>query len=197
MWDTQHAVLFCQSLCMSSFELRLTLPCGQEIWEAPDASSWVVAWRTSSSRDNKTSFLAALKSYLNHSLPRPTRLSGLSRVLLLHGLMSIAWDMQRREQTSLGVIADLCSGDNWRKSLGKAYDIWKLDFDAHFEAAFSGPHDCAQEGDGCGHWSGVEVEEELRSFATAYRAIYHAAKALLNSTYIVCCDSLRQCWQKD
>ncbi|KAI3330758.1 fungal-specific transcription factor domain-containing protein [Ustulina deusta] len=178
MWDTQHAVLFCQSLCMSSFELRITLPCSQEVWEAPDAISWAAAWRSSSSRDDKTSFLAALKSYLNQGLPRPAIISALSRVLILHGLMSIAWDMQRREQTSLGVVLDSGSGDNWRKSLGAAYDTWKIDFDTHCEATAtrnqrrseSRPED--------------NDEEDLTSFAIAYNAVYHAAKALLNMDFL-------------
>ncbi|KAI0535273.1 fungal-specific transcription factor domain-containing protein [Xylaria digitata] len=178
MWDTQHAVLFCQSLCMSSFELRITLPCSQEIWEAPDARSWAAAWRSSTSRDDKISFLAALKSYLNQGLPRPAMLSALSRVLLLHGLMSIAWDMQRREQTALGVVLDSNSGDNWRKSLGAAYDTWKLDFDAHCEAAAAHNR--------CGNESVPRDnnKEDLSSFATAYNAVYHAAKALLHMDFL-------------
>ncbi|KAI1129952.1 fungal-specific transcription factor domain-containing protein [Nemania abortiva] len=178
MWDTQHAVLFCQSLCMSSFELRITLPCSQEVWEAPDASSWAAAWRFSSSRDDKTSFLAALKSYLNQGLPRPTMLSGLSRVLLLHGLMSIAWDMQRREQTSLGVVADAGSDSNWRDSLSAAYDTWKLDFDAHFESIFS------QSRKRGGSRLANDDEADLRSFRIAYNCIYHAATALLNMDFL-------------
>ncbi|KAI0096251.1 fungal-specific transcription factor domain-containing protein [Nemania sp. FL0031] len=176
MWDTQHAVLFCQSLCMSSFELRITLPCSQEVWEAPDASSWAAAWRSSSSRDDKTSFLAALKSYLNQGLPRPAMLSGLSRVLLLHGLMSVAWDMQRREQTSLGVVSDPNSADNWRNSLSAAYDTWKLDFDAHFESAHYQNR---------GRSEAVNNDEaDLRSFRTAYNVVYHAATALLNMDFL-------------
>ncbi|KAI0412743.1 fungal-specific transcription factor domain-containing protein [Xylaria grammica] len=174
MWDTQHAVLFCQSLCMSSFELRITLPCSQEIWEAPDASSWAAAWRSSGSRDDKTSFLGALKSYLNQGLPRPAMLSALSRVLLLHGLMSISWDMQRREQTALGVVIDPGSGSNWRKPLGAAYDTWKLDFDAHCDATVSRNRKRNESDDG----------EDLSSFATAYNAVYHAAKALLNMEFL-------------
>ncbi|TGJ81942.1 hypothetical protein E0Z10_g6831 [Xylaria hypoxylon] len=178
MWDTQHAVLFCQSLCMSSFELRITLPCSQEIWEAPDAQSWAAAWRSSGSRDDKVSFLAALKSYLNHGLPRPAILSALSRVLLLHGLMSVAWDMQRREQTSLGVVLDSSSGDNWRKSLGAAYDTWKLDFDAHCEATAARNRKGGESG------SGDNGETDFSSFATAYNPVYHAAKTLLNMDFL-------------
>ncbi|KAI1427768.1 fungal-specific transcription factor domain-containing protein [Xylaria sp. FL1777] len=178
MWDTQHAVLFCQSLCMSSFELRVTLPCSQEIWEAPDAISWAAAWRSSSSRDDRTSFLAALKSYLNQGLPRPAILSALSRVLLLHGLMAIAWDMQRREQTSLGVVLDPGSCDNWRKSLGTAYDTWKLDFDAHCEATASRNQKRNE------YTHDDNGKADLTAFVTAYNAVYHAAKALLNMDFL-------------
>ncbi|KAI1166649.1 fungal-specific transcription factor domain-containing protein [Nemania serpens] len=178
MWDTQHAVLFCQSLCMSSFELRISLPCSQEVWEAPNASSWAAAWRSSTSRDDKTSFLPALKSYLNRGLPRPAKLSAFSRVLLLHGLMSISWDMQRREQTSLGVVANPASNDNWRNSLSTAYDTWKLDFDAHFEASLA-PNRARSE-------LGLANDDaaDLRNFATAYNAVYHAAKCLLNMDFL-------------
>ncbi|KAI1192605.1 fungal-specific transcription factor domain-containing protein [Nemania serpens] len=178
MWDTQHAVLFCQSLCMSSFELRITLPCSQEVWEAPDASSWAAAWRSSNSRDEKTSFLPALKSYLNRGLPRPAKLSALSRVLLLHGLMSISWDMQRREQTSLGVVSNHTSNDNWRDSLSTAYDTWKLDFDAHFDASLA--HNRTRSEPGLAH----DDAADLRNFATAYSAVYHAAKCLLNMDFL-------------
>ncbi|KAI1298358.1 fungal-specific transcription factor domain-containing protein [Xylaria venustula] len=178
MWDTQHAVLFCQSLCMSSFELRLTMPCSQEVWEAHDAIAWAAAWRSSGSQGEKTPFLAALKSYLNQGLPRPLILSSLSRVLLLHGLMSIAWDMQRREQTALGVVLDPHSCGNWRKSLGEAYDTWKSDFDIHCQATVlrnRKRREPRQEDD---------CESDLASFAIAYNAIYHAAKALLNMEFL-------------
>ncbi|KAI1325987.1 hypothetical protein F5Y16DRAFT_250969 [Xylariaceae sp. FL0255] len=177
MWDTQHAVLFCQSLCMSSFELRITLPCSQSVWEAPDASSWASAWRSSGSRDDKTSFLAALKSYLTHGLPRPAKLSSLSRILLLHGLMSVAWDMQRREQTSLGVVSGPRSTDTWRKPLSTAYDTWKSDFDAHFAAIESGLG-AAENSDT------NNIEQEMQVFTAAYNAVYHSAKALLNMDFL-------------
>jgi len=100
MWDTQHAVLFCQSLCMSAFELRCALPCDQSLWEAESAQSWQKLRRMQSA---PPLFLAALKTHIGSQAPAMThKLNGLSRVLLLHGLMSIAWDMNRRDQTSLG-----------------------------------------------------------------------------------------------
>lgn len=100
MWDTQHAVLFCQSLCMSAFELRSNLPCDQSLWEAESAEAW---HQRRQKQPTTPLFLSCLKMYLHPNTAKvPTNLNALSRSLLLHGLMSVAWDMQRRDQTSLG-----------------------------------------------------------------------------------------------
>ncbi|KAI0595985.1 fungal-specific transcription factor domain-containing protein [Biscogniauxia sp. FL1348] len=198
MCDTQHAVLFCQSLCMSAFELRVTLPCSQSIWEAPDAASWASRWRaaavvtgsgeiapTRDNDDNSVPFLAALKSYLTHQVPRPARLTGLSRVLLLHGLMSVAWDMQRREQTALGVVdyggrvaGTAVAGDGWRRIISNAYDTWKSDFDAHCA------HGAVREDGNMGE-EDLEMQcREMDAFAAAYNTVYHAAQALLYMDFL-------------
>lgn len=100
MWDTQHAVLFCQSLCMSAFELRCALPCDQSLWEAESAESWQKLRKVQSA---PPLFLTALKTHIGaQAQTMAHKLNGVSRVLILHGLMSIAWDMNRRDQTSLG-----------------------------------------------------------------------------------------------
>ncbi|KAF4452201.1 hypothetical protein F53441_4940 [Fusarium austroafricanum] len=175
MWDTQHAVLFCQSLCMSAFELRLELPCTQRIWEAPDPTSWAMAWRLSTCNPQQNFFLPSLKSYLGPSVPRPQALTGLSHVLMLHGLMSIAWDMQRRDQTALGVVDGDAPGSNWRKLIGNAYEAWKSDFDAYITSIISRlqntPEDQAR-------------RSEYVAFATAYNALFHSAQALLHMEFL-------------
>ncbi|KAK1572705.1 fungal-specific transcription factor domain-containing protein [Colletotrichum navitas] len=186
MWDTQHAVLFCQSLCMSAFELRLELPCSQTIWEARDAASWASAWRSSLS-DQRLFYLPTLKSYLTPSAPRPSGLAGFSRVLVLHGLMSISWDMGRRDQTALGVVSHDSSGTGWRRLLSTAYDAWKSDFDAYC-AGFSAPPETASQARAQGS-HGKDRDDEVRrvefeSFASAYKALYHSAQALLNMDFL-------------
>lgn len=99
LWDTQHAVLFSQSLCMSSFELRTTLPCNQTTWEASSAEEW---WKYAR-KEPQVSYLSVLKAYMNPDLGiQIPQLNALSRLLVLHGLMSVQWDMKRRDQTSLG-----------------------------------------------------------------------------------------------
>jgi len=100
IWDTQHAVLFSQSLCMSSFELRTALPCNESTWEANSAEEW---WECAKS-ELQPSFLTVLRANVNSdlSLPIPS-LNAFSRLLILHGVMSIQWDLKRRDQASLGI----------------------------------------------------------------------------------------------
>lgn len=160
---------------MSAFELRLELPCNQRIWEASDPTSWEMAWRSSACSSQQNFYLPSLKSYLGPSVPRPKALTGLSHVLMLHGLMSIAWDMQRRDQTSLGVVDGDGPGSNWRKLIGNAYDAWKKDFDAYITSIISRlqntPEDQAR-------------RSEYVAFATAYNALFHSAQALLHMEFL-------------
>lgn len=182
MWDTQHAVLFCQSLCMSAFELRCSLPCAQTIWEAPDAELWARAWPSSTRQPSSSSvdpvsppmFLPALKSYLTGQPAGtcPQSLDALGQVLVLHGLMSIAWDMQRRDQTSLGVVSTTGPA-SWKDLLSKAYDRWKADFDSYCHEASLASIE-----------PGEASATEWPAFAAAYRAVYHAAQALLHMDFL-------------
>ncbi|KAI6710151.1 hypothetical protein JHW43_007332 [Diplocarpon mali] len=128
MWDTQHAVLFSQSLCMSAAELKLALPWNDALWEAETAEEWA---RINSTEQPQPQFLSVMKQYIN---PRPGAsmwpINAFSRVLMLHGLMSIAWDLNRRDQTSLGV-AIAGQEEPWQARIARSYDAWKTDFDIY------------------------------------------------------------------
>ncbi|KAI4594185.1 hypothetical protein KJ359_008460 [Pestalotiopsis sp. 9143b] len=182
MWDTQHAVLFCQSLCMSAFELRLSMPCSQALWEAKDESAWKAI--QASDPQPEVSYLNALKRYLcSPGIQRPMNLNAFSRVLVLHGLMSVAWDLERRDQTALGVVSCV-GGVSWRSKLEVAYDGWKVDWDAYAaeydiklrQRSQSGGEDADEE---C-----RAVRREFATFATAYSSVYHAAHILLKSSFL-------------
>lgn len=85
---------------MSAFELRLPLPYDSPTWEANSAEAWYKARKAERS---PPPFLMIIKLYLN---PRETTpvLNSFSRLLILHGLISIMWDMRRRrDQMSLGM----------------------------------------------------------------------------------------------
>ncbi|CZT22005.1 related to C2H2 zinc finger protein [Ramularia collo-cygni] len=128
IWDVQHAVLFSQSLCMSAFELRTALPCDQSVWEATSPLAWKVAWKTQ--KQTSLNLLAVLKSYLSpHREVTQRDLNAISRIVILHGLMSISWDMERRDQTSLGSLGNGIVSGSWRERMIQSYDLWKADFD--------------------------------------------------------------------
>ncbi|OAA60279.1 Transcription factor [Niveomyces insectorum RCEF 264] len=191
MWDTQHAVLFCQSLCMSAFELRVAMPCNQTLWEAPDARAWKRV--AGMQRGPEVLFLTSLKAYLTPKAPRPQHLNALSRILVLHGLLSISWDMQRRDQTSLGVI-NVAGGGSWRDRLSDAYDLWKTDFDAYCmdvairqqqkqqSATAAASASCSFGPGPAADWEATS--REFATFSTSFNAIYHAGHVLLNSDFI-------------
>ncbi|KAI1463007.1 fungal-specific transcription factor domain-containing protein [Daldinia caldariorum] len=174
MWDTQHAVLFCQSLCMSAFELRVPLPCNQALWEASTAAEWS---RLSLFTAPEPMYLLALKSYITRDAHYCPRLNGLSRIFIFHGLMSIFWDMRRRDQTSLGVISPQAGG--WQRRLGNAYDEWKVDFDNFCLRLEDVTFAEIRKGT-----VPENAQAELDVWRAAYISIYHAAHTLLHSEFL-------------
>lgn len=86
---------------MNAAELKLTLPWNDALWEAESPEEWHAV----SSEKPQPQYLAVLKTYF---VPGPEgralSLNALSRVLMLHGIMSVAWDLNRRDQTSLGKV---------------------------------------------------------------------------------------------
>ncbi|KAH9889598.1 fungal-specific transcription factor domain-containing protein [Xylariomycetidae sp. FL2044] len=185
LWDTQHAVLFCQSLCMSAFELRLPLLCDQRLWEAPTATAWVEISRCT---PPEPMYLLALKSYLANNAPRDSHLNALSRIIVFHGLMSIFWDMQRRDQTSLGVISS--QGGRWQHRVETAYRAWKTDFDVFCASlsevtatTTSTARDRRPEEEGVGSGDHGACSE-LERWRVAYLTVYHSAVVLLHSDFL-------------
>ncbi|EME81725.1 uncharacterized protein MYCFIDRAFT_50372 [Pseudocercospora fijiensis CIRAD86] len=172
VWDVQHAVLFSQSLCMSAFELRSTLPCDQAIWEADTPHAWIEAWK--SQDHSPPHLLAVLKTYLTTHMTKRVNLNAISHIILLHGLMSVSWDMTRRDQTSLGLLSNGLSAGSWRDRMAKAYESWKIDFD-HFTAS-TGTNLMRCTGDPEAQLYSVQ---RFDSFVAAYNALYHAAQLIL------------------
>lgn len=164
MWDTQHAVLFSQSLCMNAAELKLSMPWDTATWDADTAEEW---YSISSARQPPPPYLSVLRAYINpDSETRPPQLNGLSRVLALHGLMSVAWDLNRRDQTSLGLA--ISKDIPWQTRISHSYDAWKTDFDTYTKATLLALEPSPSERD------------TFQRFSTANIAIYHAAHIILN-----------------
>ncbi|OWB58007.1 binding protein [[Candida] boidinii] len=121
-WDVQHAILFGQTPCISAFELRLQLPSEVNLWTQSNSEDWLKFRREET---EQIYFLNCLKKYLNCSNDLPS-INPLSRVVTLYGLMSISWDMNRKELTSFDSNIDSYS---WKCRMSKSFDCWKQDFD--------------------------------------------------------------------
>ena len=171
MWDTQHAVLFCQSLCMSAFELRSTLPCDQSLWEADSAETW---HQLRQKQPPTPLLLSCLKMYLHpNATTVPKNLNNLSRSLLLHGLMSVAWDMQRRDQTSLGDPIAANPLGKWQARLAISYTAWHADYEA-----FCGTYLARLPSQD--HF----LAKEFQVMRSAILSLYHSAHILLHTPFL-------------
>jgi hypothetical protein len=92
--------------------------------------------------------------------------------LILHGLMSVSWDFQRRDQTSLGC-GSLIGTDDWRARIGASYDIWKADFESYCLNISSSLNKMS-------YTHNPDVKIDFQRFMTSTLAIYHAAHIILN-----------------
>ncbi|KAJ5678655.1 hypothetical protein N7462_006899 [Penicillium macrosclerotiorum] len=161
MWDTQHAVLFSQSLCMSAFEIRSCLPCSAPAWEASSAREWAQF----AIRETNRPFLTVLKGYITPgAIVRPRDLNVFARTFILHGLMSVSADLKRRDQTTLRSETPERVGA-WTPRMSRSYDLWKVDFDADCLAM-----KLAQTAD----------PRRFTGLKMAAHALYHAACLALN-----------------
>ncbi|KAL4802005.1 major facilitator superfamily domain-containing protein [Aspergillus unguis] len=92
MWDTEHAVLFSQSLCMSAFEIRSSLPCSSAAWDAHTPEEW----SRHASKETEHAFLPVLKGYVTpNSTSRPRDLP--ERVGAWTPRMSRAYDLWKAD----------------------------------------------------------------------------------------------------
>lgn len=112
--DANHATVFGHALVMSVDEIKLSLPCDDSVWDGQ------------SGRRRTMSFLSALKRVLNG---HPVNTNTFGRIVLLHGLISVAWHMRQREQQNSSGVSLGKSDTNWRSQITGAVDSWKLDFD--------------------------------------------------------------------
>lgn len=102
----------------------------------------------------------------------PRNLNALSRSLLLHGLMSVAWDMQRRDQTSLGVIETNPLG-NWQVRLATSYTAWRKDYDLFCTQYISRLPS-----------SDHFIAKEFQVLRAATLSLYHSAHILLHTPFL-------------
>ncbi|KAA8902924.1 hypothetical protein TRICI_005778 [Trichomonascus ciferrii] len=139
--DTQHTALFNHPPSMFISDLRFRLPCDEVLWEAPDGQAWA---RLKDSFPPPPHFTTTISSFLkldNHTQPT---LSPWSMMIILHGLISVGWNMRLRESilpdqitttTENGPNNTLLSrlhGQRWVHTISESYYGWLR----HYKIAF-------------------------------------------------------------
>lgn len=116
--DVFDATMFGHSMVMAVHEIRLSLPCPENIWAEFPGDKGIP-------RLQNTPFLVALKKLLNHT---HVDTGPFGRRVLLAGLLCLSHQMQQRD-------LQICSvglgqfKETWREVLGPAYSFWKNDYD--------------------------------------------------------------------
>ncbi|KDN40100.1 hypothetical protein K437DRAFT_258781 [Tilletiaria anomala UBC 951] len=127
MLDSSHAALFRHIPALSAFQVQLLLPCHEDEWRKDSPDAWF-KYRRSSHYRPSTPFIQAVKASLSPA-GIPPALDTFSKYILLHGLISIAFDLQWK-QVNVLMGADTEAGvSNWRERLSAAYSSWKSRMD--------------------------------------------------------------------
>ncbi|KAF8252751.1 hypothetical protein K440DRAFT_631703 [Wilcoxina mikolae CBS 423.85] len=117
-WDTQQATLFGREMCQTVFDVRLQLPCEEFLWNASTPVEW---FGKLDGVQEGLGLLEALKIFLD-CRREPPALSPLSLVLVLHGLIAVGLDLQRRSP-SIGHTSDDPAAKQSR--ISRAFEIWR------------------------------------------------------------------------
>ncbi|KAM3507794.1 hypothetical protein MY11210_006997 [Beauveria gryllotalpidicola] len=140
MLDIIHAAIFGHAADMAPHEIRLPLPCDDNLWAAnsPDEVRQLDAnFRMYGFK--QVTFLDGLKSALHG---KEVKTHSFGRMIIISGLLSVGWHLSHRE-THLKWL-DLRTPstevqDNWRKMLLLAFDNWKVSFDRAMSGSMSEP----------------------------------------------------------
>ncbi|KAK9432659.1 fungal-specific transcription factor domain-containing protein [Lipomyces doorenjongii] len=117
--DVSHAILFGHSLLMLPYEMRLSLPCDDRIWDSADDERRLLMSKPT------VPFLVGLKRLLNQ---QSMQVDGFGRHVLLCGLLSLSIQMSQ-QALQMSSIGWKSFRDTWKATLGRAYDFWKEDYE--------------------------------------------------------------------
>lgn len=131
MMDVIHAAMFGHAADMAPHEIRLPLPCDDNLWTASNPDTVRQLDQNLRMYGVQTiSFLDGLKRALHG---KEVKTHSFGRMIIMSGLLSVGWHLSRRE-TQLKWL-DLRAPstetqDVWKKTLLNAFDEWKRSFDA-------------------------------------------------------------------
>jgi hypothetical protein len=136
MMDIIHAAMFGHTADMAPHEIRLPLPCDDNLWTASNPDTVRQLDQNLRMYGVQTiSFLDGLKRAVHG---KEVKTHSFGRMIIMSGLLSVGWHLSHRE-THLKWL-DLSAPptetqDVWRRKLLNAFDDWKRSFDAAQGAA--------------------------------------------------------------
>ncbi|KAJ6157939.1 Krueppel c2h2-type zinc finger protein [Penicillium chermesinum] len=128
LMDAQHSFMFGHTCVLSVQDVRLPLPCPENVWECNDAVKWD---RLIQKAPEPPGFLPVLKDLIAQN-PIPPQSTPYGRLILLHGLFSVAAHLKARESATLGVggtapdRSRTSTIESWKDTLEKALDTWSF-----------------------------------------------------------------------
>ena len=130
MLDITHAAMFGHTADMAPHEIRLPLPCDDNLWTASNPDTVRQLDQNFRMYGVKSiSFLDGLKRALHG---KEVKTHSFGRMIIMSGLLSVGWHLSHRE-THLKWL-DLTTlpaetQETWKTILLKAFDDWKASFD--------------------------------------------------------------------
>ncbi|KAA8905378.1 hypothetical protein FN846DRAFT_10590 [Sphaerosporella brunnea] len=109
-------------MCQTVFDLRLQLPCEEFLWHASTPSEWIE--RLGGAQEGQ-GFLETIRIFLDVRR-EPPALIPLSMMLILHGLVTVGLDLQRRASPMAVDASDLAVK---QESLERGLESWRSQFD--------------------------------------------------------------------
>ncbi|GJN87079.1 hypothetical protein Rhopal_000024-T1 [Rhodotorula paludigena] len=131
--EIEQALLFNQlsSRALTMLVCRLPLPVGDDVWNAPTAAAWKAQPPLLS-----VPYCSAIKGVLTSSPGSHDRLNSFALSSILHGLMSVGWDLKWRGTLRADAIMPLQTEINWHAALHMAHERVERDLAAALELPF-------------------------------------------------------------
>ncbi len=148
MMDIVHAAMFGHAADMAPHEIRLPLPCDDDLWSASGPEEYIqkeskirfYGWKP-------ISFLDGLKNAIHG---KEVKTHPFGRMIIMCGLLSVGWHLRHRETHLKWLETSSNSKDTrekWCRMLLKAFDDWKSSFD-QVMGAIDSEGDSASQGSG-------------------------------------------------
>ncbi|KAI1177452.1 fungal-specific transcription factor domain-containing protein [Nemania sp. FL0916] len=129
--DSIHATMFGHSTVMVAHEMRLPLPCDDQLWKAKSGAE--VGRIESNHMSNGIKPMPFLEGLKRTLAGQEVHTNPFGRQILMAGLLSVSWHMNQRDLqvSSLGQNMSQALGgrDKWRGTLMRAFDAWRNEFD--------------------------------------------------------------------